>query len=426
MMLFTNPLIEEEVYPIYTNSFPDHDTYVNMIIHTDKEDYYPANVIGMDVVRDYDGKVTDNMNISMIMGLGEYNSLIYPYRDKLQITIQVDYNGRVYEERCKAIVLTDHIDTMKNYDDNFKDTMSIQEITFQCVSLVYALLKSIYITTVVPKCKLDDLIRYQYTKQLSNLKIDSQPVEPIVDIVPLHNTREYSNVVLSNKNTLLGLAQYLQAKYGLYNGGIGTYLYKNVDSKYVASIFPLYNNKHNPSIRKLVVYIPDNDNMSRTNNKTVMLVDDELRVIVTSAVKDVGRTDDVSAFDYGSGFATVNPNQVMDRVMNKSGGSVITSSDRFIDSQKLESNNDMESIRFIDTTDNLYSVRSNHLFSKSFIKTMQWNFSRPDYLIPGMAVEIVRNYNGEVVKENGVLISSHSRYDNKYRNCTTRLNVLIN
>lgn len=425
-MLFTNPMLEEEVYPIHTNLFPEHDTYVNMIIHTENDDYYPANVIGMDVVRDYDGKVTDNVTLSMMLGLGEYNTNIKPNRDKLQITITVNYNGKVYENRYKAIVLVNDVDDMRNYEDDFKDKMAMMEVTFQCVSLQYSLLKSIHVTTIIPKGKLDDIIRHQFVKQLENLEIDSKPVTPLVDITPLHNTREYTNIVLTNRNTLLGLPSFFQSTYGLYNGGIGTYLYTNADNKPVLAVYPLYNSKHIPTLRKLVVYIPDNDNPSRSINKTSLLDGDELKIIVTTAVKDVGRTDDVSSFDYGSGFATINSNQIMDRVMVKEGDKVSTGTDRFIDSQKEDSSNDIHSIKVMNHTDNLYAVRSNQLFNKSYIKTMQWNFSRPDYLIPGMGVEIIRNYKGEIVKEYGVLMSSHSRYDNKYRNCITRLNVIIN
>lgn len=426
MLVFTNPLLEEEVSEIYSTSFPEHTTIVNMIVHTENEDYYPSNVIAMDVVRDYAGKVTDNINISMMMGLGEYNSVIKPNRDKMQITIYTNYNGKVYEDRYKAIVLTDHVDDMKNYDDDFKDKMSMLEITFQCIPLVYALVKNMTSSSVLSKSKLDVIIRHIMLKQLENLKIDSKSIKPIIDISDIHNTREYNNIVIDDKITILDIPSYLQSKHGIYNGGIGTYLYKNNEDKLVLSIFSLYNTDNTPKIRKLVIYIPDNDNPSKVINKTVLLDNDELKIIVSGSVKDVGRTDDLADFDYGSGFASLNSNQVMDRVATKTGNKVSSSSDRYIDNQKMVSRNDMPGIKVLDTNDNSYAVRTINLLNRSYIKTMQWNFSRPDYLIPGMGVEIVRNYNGKIIREKGVLISSHSRYDNNYRNCTTRLNVSIN
>lgn len=426
MLVFTNPLLEEEVSEIYTNSFPEHTTSVDMIIHTEDDDYYPANVIGMDVTRDYTGKVTDNINISMMMGLGEYNSIIKANSDKLQITIYTNYNGKVYEDRFKAIVLTDHVDDMKNYDDDFKDKMSMLEVTFQCISLNYALIKNMTSSGVISNVELDVIIRHHMLKQLENIEIDSRKAKPLIDITPIHNTRKYNNVVIDDKITILDIPSYLQAKHGLYNGGIGTYLYKNNEDKLVLSVFSLYNTDNTPKLRKLVIYIPDNDNPSRVINKTVLLDNDELKIIVNASVKDIGRSDDLADFDYGSGFATVNSNQVMDRVGTKVGNKVYTSSDRYIDSQKVLSKNDMPNIKVLDTNDNLYTVRTINLLNKSRIKSMQWNFSRPDYLIPGMGVEIVRNYNGTITRVKGVLISNHSRYDNKYKNCITMLNVSIN
>ena len=426
MLVFTNPLLEDEVSEIYSTSFPEHTTVVDMIIHTEDDDYYPSNVIGMDVTRDYTGKVTDNINISMMMGLGEYNSIIKPNRDRLQITIYVNYNGKVYEDRFKAIVLANNVDDMKNYDDNFKDKMSILEITFQCISLNYALIKNMTSSGVISGETLDDIIRHYMLKQLENLEIDSRKAKPLVDITPIHNTRKYNNIVISDKITTLDIPSYLQSKYGLYNGGIGTYLYKNNNSDLVLSVFSLYNSDNVPKLRKLIIYIPDNINPSKVINKTVLLDNDELKIIVTGTVSEVGRSDDLADFDYGSGFASVNSNQVMDRVGTKVGGKVSTNSDRYIDSQKVSTKNDMTSIRVLDTNDNLYAVRTLNLLNKSIIKSLQWNFSRPDYLIPGMGVEIVRNYNGNIIRENGVLLSNHSRYDNKYKNCITTLNVSIN
>ncbi len=417
MLVFTNPLLEDEVSEIYSNSFPEHTTIVDMIIHTEDDDYYPSNVIGMDVTRDYAGKVTDNINISM-MGLGEYNTIIKANRDKLQITIYINYNGKIYEDRFKAIVLTD--------DDEFKDKMSMLEITFQCVSLNYALVKNMTSSGVISNTKLDDIIRHHMLKQLDNLEIDSRKSKPLVDITDIHNTRLYNNVVINDKITILDIPSHLQAKYGVYNGGIGTYLYKNNKDDLVLSVYSLYNTDSIPKLRKLIIYIPDNDNPSKVINKTVLLDNDELKIIVTGSVKEIGRNDDLADFDYGSGFATVNSNQVMDRVGTKVGSKVSTSSDRYIDSQKVSSRNDMPNIKVLDNNDNLYAVRTVNLLNKSMVKSMQWNFSRPDYLIPGMGVEIVQNYNGNIIREKGVLISNHSRYDNNYRNCITMLNVSIN
>lgn len=426
MLVFTNPLLEDEVSEIYSNDFPEHTVNIDMIIHTDKDDYYPSNVIGMDLTRDYAGKVTDNINISMMMGLGEYNSIIKPNRDMMQITIYVNYNGKIYEDRFKAIVLTDHVDDMKNYDDDFKDKMSMLEITFQGVSLNYALVKNMTSSGVVSNRRLDYIIRHHMLKQLENLEIDSRKAKPLIDITDIHNTRLYNNVVISDKITLLDIPSHLQAKYGLYNGGIGTYLYKNNNDDLVLSVFSLYNSDSVPKLRRLVIYIPDNDNPSTVINKTVILDNDELKIIVNAKVKDIGRTDDLADFDYGCGFTTVNSNQVMDRVATKSGDKIITSADRYQDSQKTSSRNNMASIKVVDHNDNLYAVRTINLLNKSYVKSMQWNFSRPDYLIPGMGVDIVRNYNGNIIREKGVLISSHSRYDNNYKNCTTMLNVSIN
>ena len=122
---------------------------------------------------------------------------------------------------------------MKNYDDDFKNKMSMLEITFQCVSLNYALIKNMTSSGVISGVELDVIIRHHMLKHLENIEIDSRKAKPLIDITPIHNTRKYNNVVINDKITILDIPSYLQAKYGLYNGGIGTYLYKNNEDKLV-------------------------------------------------------------------------------------------------------------------------------------------------------------------------------------------------
>lgn len=426
MLLFYNPLLEEEVSPIYNNNLPNHNTIVEMMIHTEKDDFTASNVIGMDVKRDYEGDVVDNIQISMMLGLGEYNRIIDSNRDKLQITAKVNYNGRVYEDRYKAVVLTNDVESMRGHTNETKDTFSMIEVTFQCIPLAYALLRNRSSAGVISNASLSDIMKHHLSKALANMKINSKSVTPIIDIVPIHNTRKYPNVMIPNKIEVMDIPLELQKKYGVYNGGIGVYLYTNNEKKTIISVYPLYNTDAVPSKRKLVVYIPDKMNPSKTLNKTVVLDNDELLVIASSETKTVGRKDDIADFDYGSGYSLINSNQVMDRVMDKKNGKVTSKSENFVDAQKVKTKNDMTSTKTLDNTDNTYAVRSINLLNKSYIRSIVWNFSRPDYLIPGMKVDIVTNDNNRTVRVKGVLMSSHSRYDNKYQNCTTRLNIRVN
>lgn len=427
-MIFNNPLLEEEVKDILDSKFPEHTVLVSCIIHNKDEDYYPDSIVMMDVVRDYDGSLIDNCVISLFMNRTEFNVHLYDDRDDLQITVYIDYNGKVVKNRMKAIILSNPTDTMggtKGTANNMSyDAHSLISVEVQCIPLLYAMIKNVTSNGVVKGSSLDNVIRHYLSTEMSKVTINAKKVEPIINMVAISNSRVYNDIVIDDTVTILDIPYFLQKKYGLYNGGIGTYLH-TIDEKDVISIFPLYNSELTAEGKRLVVYIPDSTIAPDINNKTVLVDGDDIKIIVTSTSKRIDKGD-TSDFDLGSGFKTSNSNQTLDRTFKKDGDTVSSDSTKSIDSQSIESRAGLAAPKMLGSTDNLYAIRSEFLRNQSRIVIMQWNFSRPDLLHPGMEVEVVNVYKGDIHREKGTLINSYSKYDNKYKNCTSSLNVLIN
>lgn len=427
-MIFNNPLLEDEISDIFNNDFPDHTTLFAVIIHSEEEDYYPQDIFTMDIVRDYDSKLTDNIVISMLMTKDEFNRHIFNNRDDLQITLVIDYNGKIHKERMKALLVTNPdgrmLATRSEITGMNADEHTMIDVEIQCISFLYSVLKDITSNGVMRGDTLDNVIRHYLSSEMEQVVINSQKVEPIIDLVDIHNSRAYNNIIINDNVTLLDIPTYLQKEYGLYNGGIGTYVYNN-GLKDVITIFPLYNSEVVSGERRLITYVPDKPMAADITNKTVVLDGDNLRVIVTSLSKRVDKGF-MSDYTYGYGFKSVNSNQVLDRTMEKDGDVVSSDSTKSIDSIGVESKAGLASAKKLPDTDNLYAVRSEFLRARSVMVSMQWNFSRPDLLIPGMGVDIVRTEEAEVIREKGTLISSYSKYDNTQRCVTTLLNVLVN
>ena len=95
MYIFKDVLLDEEVRPIHQSGLPDHTTVLSLIIHTEKTDYYPDKIIELDTVSDYVENISDKLITSLLMGGGDFNQLIYPYRDNLQISTRINYNGKI-------------------------------------------------------------------------------------------------------------------------------------------------------------------------------------------------------------------------------------------------------------------------------------------------------------------------------------------
>lgn len=427
MNLFTNALLNEECNTIVDNDFPEHDTVVSAILHTEDKDFYPNNVISLEEKNDYN-ELTGVYILTLVMGVKEYKDLLVSNRDTFQVSIYKNHNGKKTSARYKGVLVTMVPDEMDSdmsriYTDNAVDGDLI-EVEVQCVNFLYSVLKQISINTSINDVTVSDVMRYYLANEMKKVKLNNLPITPTIDIVDSPNTRKYGSIVLKSGVSLLDMPTYLQKTYGVYNGDIGTYVH-NKDGKDLISIYPLYNTANTPTGLRLAVYISDAQGVSDLSNKTVLLDNDLLKIIVQT---DVGRLDDGELADYdkGGGFKTTNSNQVLDRTYKKSGDKVTADSTTMIDSQSNGSKNDMSTVKMIGSSDNLYAIRSEIMKNKSKVIQAQWNFSRPDYLVPGMGVDIIRIRYGKIIREKAVLVSTFTKYDNAYRNSHTLLNLLIN
>lgn len=427
MNIFTNALLNEECNNIVDNDFPEHDTVVAAIIHTEDKDFYPNNVISLEEKNDYN-ELTGVYVLTLVMGIKEYKDLLVTNRDSFQVSIYKNHNGKKISARYKGVLMTMVPDEMdpdmgRIYTDNAIDGDLI-EVEIQCVNFLYSILKQITVNTSINGTTVTDVMRYYLANEMSKVKINNIPMTPTVDIVPSPNTREYGSIVLKSGIGLLDMPTYIQKTYGVYNGDIGTYVY-NKDGKDLISVYPLYNTGNTPEGIRLAVYISDAPGVTDLSNKTVVLDNDVLKIIVQS---DIGRIDDGELADYdkGGGFKTTNTNQVLDRTYKKDGGKVTADSSKMMDSQSNGSKNNMSTVKMIGSSDNLYAVRSEIMKNKAKLIQAQWNFSRPDYLIPGMGVDLIRIRYGKIIREKAVLTSTFTKYDNAYRNSHTLLNIMIN
>ena len=428
MRLFTNPLLEEEAYDIYNNDFPEHTTIVSAIIHLEDQDYYPNNIISVDRVADYSNN-TDDLRLTLLMAKKEYMNILNSNRDNFQVSIYTDYNGKRTSTRCKGVLLDNSSDDM--LPDGGRALMDdaidgdVVTIEIQCISLLFSILKQVTRSGVFKNTKIDVLLRHLISEEVGKVVIDSQAVKPRVDILPIHNTRVYSSIELDNRVNILKLAEHIQSKKGIYNGGVGTYIHTD-DIGEVVTVYPRFNaSVPQANRRKLIIYMSDMTGMADVCNKTCLIEHGNLKIIVNtnSARLDTG---DMADLDTGGGFLSTNSNKVIDRTYSVKDGKLVTDSKKMVDAQSSSSKNNMSTVKVIGPTDNLYAVRSAIMNNKAKKVQLQWNFSRPDYLLPSMVVEIVRIKYGKIIRETGMLSSHYSKYDNTYRNCNTLLNIVIN
>ena len=182
-MIFNNPLLEDEISEIFNNDFPDHTTLFAIIIHSEEEDFYPQQIFTMDIVRDYDSKLTDNIVVSMLMTRDEFNRHIFNSRDNLQVTLVIDYNGKIHKERMKALLVTNPDDRMVATRSEISglngDEHTLMNVELQCISFLYSILKDITSNGVMRNDTLDNVIRHYLSNEMEQVEINSNKIEPI-------------------------------------------------------------------------------------------------------------------------------------------------------------------------------------------------------------------------------------------------------
>jgi len=358
-MVFDNILLDRETEDIYSHEYPDHHTFLSMIIHTEEDDHYPEQIMTGDFTLDYDGNLGDDITTSIMLGFGDFRKFIYPHRDKLMITLIINYNGKEVKKLYKGILLTNPDMTSSDnnsYSDGTMNKMSAIEVIFQCIDPLYTAMKNITVNGVVNNNDMETVIRHYLSKAMEKVVIDGEAVEPILDITPIQNTRIYQNIILDDRVKLLDLPGYLQARYGLYNGGVGVYI-TSIDEKQVISVYPAYNSNIAEGKYHMTIYIPDRPLAADTNNKTVIVDDKEVRIIGSSASK-MEDTGEITDFDYGLGFKSTNSGKVLDRTFEKSGGVVYANAKNMVDEQIVEGSESLLATPVFNvSTDNLYGVR---------------------------------------------------------------------
>lgn len=427
MRLFKNPLLETEASSIYENDLPNHRTEVTAILHTEDKDYYPNNIFSLETLSDYD-KLTDNKILTVLLGKSEYRKIILSNRDKFQITVIVNYNGLKLTERYKAIMVSAPVDEMNSESGaglvGGATEGDLITIEIQCLSVLFSVLKHWTSSGVASNVNVHDVMKGYVSRNMADVKINNKPTEPIVDIVEPDNTRLYNSIIMKDKISILDLPTYIQRKYGVYNGGLGTYVH-TVKGKPTISIYPLFISKPSDTRHRLVIYLSDVVGLADLTNKTTIFINNELRIIVST---DSVRLDkgDMADMDSGAGIVSINSNQVLDRTYQVEDGKLKVNSDNMVDKITSDSKNDMKTMKSLGPNDNLYYERSKVVRAKAKILQFQWNYSRVDYLYPGMGVDIVRVKYDKIIREKGTLISHYSKIDNSYLNETTLLNIIVN
>lgn len=429
MALFQGRLIETDIKSIIATERPlqkDGREY-EVTIHTADRDISVAALKTVEVMRNYSKHIGDYVLVGFNMFGGDFIKDIYPHRDNLEITISVYNrytNETISDNRYKLVLVNNNANVYgSKYTLSEREQLNRTEYIYvegQCIDRMVEGLRLLQVEGIYENNTLKDIMLAELTEKINGLQIDGATPEFDIDIVEPINKDIIKQLILPTGIYALDFPSFLQNTcYGVYNGGIGTYI-QYIDNKPTLFIYPLYDvNRFDEVEKKCIVFYAGN-NLYNAMDNTYKQDGDVLKIIAGTGLRsiDSGENEFMSE---GSGYIRVLPQQMMNRN--------VTVSD---DAMNLDSDTQLEGTKFKDRLDgterpiylgnevNMYKFRSE--INKRALGTyqFQWHFSNPELIYPGMPIQYVfeDDKNG-ITKLTGIIQAIGTKYDEALKTMST-------
>lgn len=388
-------LIELDINNITNSSNLTKSFEFEIIIHSKDSDVEPMQIISYEVMSDYSNNISDYILLTCNLGMGTYIKKIYPFRDNLTCTVlktfkNVNVNPKSF--MYKLVIVNDQGDSekfqnLKTMSESELNKSQIKKIEAQLLPIPLEAMRSSYIDGTFKTITVKDLIGYCYANVSSTIKVSGNPLELTIDIYEPDNDLEYNNLIVPTGVLIQDLPLYLQnGDYGVYNGGCGTYVCKYNDKDSVF-IYPLYTKERfdKEDDLKLMIYKAPHARYDMIEN-TWYQDGKIIKMLASSQVQilDQGTT---NIIDKGESLINSKPENVLNR------GGMLDDETFMMDSAQSMSNSSvitredgMSKTRYVNNESNMYKERSKVIKDTMSTYQLQWNFSYPEIIYPGMPV----------------------------------------
>jgi len=417
-------------------------TKLKGVIHYNGGSLTIHKLIKLQVDRNYNKNFCDYTTIETYMPLGNFVKHIYPSRDNLECSILQDRGGHKALDKYKCFVMNDNF-SIEN--EMFKKAstedlnVELAYVKFLLIERTAFMMNSIHVNLTVKDNNLENFItcimRYDYDR----IKIPGDRYKKGFSIIPPHNTKTYTHILLPTPLKILNLPSYLQRKeYGVYNGDCGTYIQTydhhisrtKYESHRILWVYPLYNQStEGRKKKKLKIYISKRKKDSEIER--TYYIDASLSLRILATIKDDITIPNLKVKkNHGNKDTYMEAESVMNRshIVTKDSSYRYTSDviDNVVQVPMEDGENTM---KYHGIIQNKFHYKSDNMRLNGYFMTVVWKFSVPDYLFPGMLVDIYWEEqidNSRVIRSaKGVLQASNTIVEANHEMSVTVLIVFI-
>ena len=402
-------------------------------LHTEELDLLIETPKTLDITRDYNSNICDFITIVFDIPAGTFAKKIYPFRDNLEMTIAKRFKDnkkpRVSTRYKLILYVQGGMDAsyFSKADHASLDESNIMSVTAQLLLREVFGLKEAYVDGVYKNCTVTDVMRGCLAQSCQLVELEGNKLQHNIDVYEANNDFIYNNLIIPTGITCLDLPSYLHVKdYGVYNGGIGTYIQK-YNNKDMIFVYPLYSTSRyedDSEYPKLIIYHANSSKYDMIDN-TYRVVDKNIEIIANSKTKskDLGSN---SLMDQGDTVVSSQAEQIFNSNFEITDDGIAFDSTKQLKGQAIINRRDGQNkMRYTDDS-NVYKQRTHVIRSTLAMYTIPWSYSNPDLIYPGMpALVVFEDSKKGLMKLYGTVQGISTFYDFKVKTHSSMLLVAV-
>lgn len=419
MSLSVTPMASE-ITKIMTYENKEYAYMYRALVHIMDIDktYIPLKVMSMDIVRDYNEKISDDITIQLAVSPGTWSDYVFPNINNLEVTIvrRAEFITRERppkSSRFKAYV-KNPVDFRKNnpqwagLNTETIDHSDIVIVEIQLVPKIIVELLPMQSGTIFPNSTVTNVLMSMLTNEPAKIEgLDKENMLQGVDMVEADNQTQYDNIPIPHDTKLINLPNYLQKSlYGVYNSGINHYIQDGI-----WFVYPKYQTKRQDAqVRYINVFIVEKNLYNYANN--TWRIDGQDLYLVASLESESQQSAIANFVNHGNGVRQINPsvastkeevevkgNKAIANRSNTINEMIVTPNPNGVNHAKLEINE--TNINIYQRVAEIAGISGNYF---SFV----WYNSKPEYMRPGSIVRVHYLGRNRVQRMfEGVLMKAH-------------------
>lgn len=352
-------------------------------------------VVAEDGNRHFENGYADSIVVTAQFLVSTFERYIFNNRQKLKATLKAIPIGEATDaenlsspirERHYAAILIETRDFSLQGLPNYNGDLGIGDFQFQLVNPAIQQFRLMTGGSNFHKQNPGQVVKGLMTYLSQQIKVPDEYQIKGVELWPPDNQDVLKHVIVPATTPAPDIPGYIQ-KYagGVYNHGIGYYLYMNI-----WYVYPLYDHSRYERAKTTLDLFIIPKNRSTGSTRTFQYKDGRLQVLITGDVRHKDSTD-VQHLNAGNGVRFMKASSTFNEFADVKGNRAFTNTSKTT-AQFLINKREGEhqAVRLSDNpiTDNVCYEMSKLAARNGQIMVLVWENSRPDLLIPGMPVKV--------------------------------------